>query len=144
MVKLIYNENNNSIWSGMVKSIVQIFLILVFVIPNSVCADTLVTYDNITTSQYKTFTIGDDQNFGDASYIVYLNNQLLGEYKKGELIQLPDNSNLTIFAPIFVKQDISAGISTGMGLTTIALSIILIFGVALFILWFLWKKYKRG
>lgn len=102
MIKKIINTFTNN----KIQFYFGLFLIIlsVFLIP--VKADTVIIYDNITVSQYKYITLesfGDIPLLDDYEYEVLFNNNFVGNYKKTDKIFYPDNTNITINIPSFIK-----------------------------------------
>lgn len=77
----------------------KLFLIFLFLfLINSASAE-IIIYDNITTSQYKFIKIIDDSNIkilNEYKYEILINGLYYGTFEKDEIIQIPDNSNITI------------------------------------------------
>lgn len=122
-------------------SVIVLLLFLAGGIPLA-SAETII-YDNITTSQYKQFMINDDQNFplvGDFNYDIYIDGNYYKSVSKGEKFDIPDSSNIIIYAPVMIKQDIGEGVSAGIGLVSIAITVLITFGVGVFVIYWFWKK----
>lgn len=127
--------------------LIQLFLVLLLSIASvqPISAET-VFYDNLTTTPYKTYTIDDDMNIkyiSEYGYKVYINSQYLGEFKKGESFEYPDNSNITIHAPSPVKTDLNKGIDLGTSLLYIAVLGFLAVGIVIYLIWLLIKRMRR-
>ena len=127
-----------------------LFLILIMLV-NIVSAETII-YDNITTSNYKVIKIGVDnlniQNINEYSYEVYLNGTLLGYYKKGENVFIPDTSNISIWIPTPIKTNIDDSYNTIVKPVMITvLGFIFTYGlfflITLLILYKIWKDFKK-
>lgn len=98
MKKIKYYFNNLTI-SGIILILISIFLFM-----SSANGEPF--NDNITYSQNKTIKIQDDLNFpliNEYSYQVYVNNSFIGNYKRDEIIFVPDNSTINIYVPSPIK-----------------------------------------
>lgn len=120
-----------------------IIIILMFIFP--VKAETII-YDNITTSNYKILKIDDISNIkilNEYGYEVYINDYYIGNYKKDELIYIPDNSNITIFIPSPIKTDFNTSFDLFKNMWIIILGILFTFGVLIiFMIWIIKKSWK--
>lgn len=122
-----------------------LFILLSLFFINSVSSETVV-YDNITGSQYKTLKIQDDLNIkyiNDYPYEVYVNNSYIGNFKKDEIIYIPDDSNITIFIPKTISTNPSEVWDASKTQFYIALMyIISVFIVIIIIVWVLKRIWK--
>lgn len=76
-----------------------------------------VIYDTITPYNNSIIQIDDMTNIkylDEYTYSVYLNDRYLGEYSKGEKIEVPDNSSITIVVPANIKQKLDSNSFTQM------------------------------
>lgn len=139
MKKIKYNLNDTTILYLFLLIFIFLFTI------NIVNAETII-YDNITSSNLKTIKIQDDLNYpliNEYSYQVYVNDSFIGNYKRDELIFIPDNSNINIFVPSTIKTNINEMWDIGKTQFLIAFMwIITIFAIILFII-ILYNKVKR-
>lgn len=105
MNKIKYYLNGFTIL-GIILIVISIILFFV----QFAGAETVI-YDNLTTSQYKSIQIDDITNvkyLDEYNYKVYIDGNYLGEYKKGDIISVPDGSEVLIFIPSNIKQSINA------------------------------------
>ena len=125
------------------KIILIIISLAIFMIPANA---EIIIYDNITTSQYKTLIIQDNQNIKyltDYTYKVFINGNYFGDFKEDEIIQFPDNSDIIVFAQSPIKTDLKSGIDLGSSLIVIVVMGILVFGGAIYIIILFIRKMRR-
>lgn len=87
-----------------------ITLLFLLFLANSVSGETII-YDTITPYNYSILQISDISNIkyiGEDTYSVYSNNRFLGDVLKGEKIEIPDNSNITIVVHSNIKQKLDS------------------------------------
>lgn len=87
-----------------------ISLIFLLFLANSVHAETII-YDTITPYNNSIIQIDDLTNIkylDEYTYSVYVDNRFLGEYSKGEKIEVPDNSTILIVVPANIKQELNS------------------------------------
>jgi len=145
MVSFKYNQNNKQVGELMKHLSLLIILLLLFGITPTVNAEVII-YDNLTTTPYKTFTLDDDMNIAyimEYGYKVYINDQYLGEFKKGQSFEYPDNSNITIYVPSPIKTDLNKGIDLGSSLLYIAVLGLLSFGIIIYLIYRFIRKFRR-
>lgn len=113
------------------------FIIVVWVLlcfSTLVNADVNVTYDTSTVSNCMTYQIIDDVNIkylNEYTYSIFLNNQLLGNFKKGDSICIPDNNTLKIYVPAPISTNFNTGWDLAKTYFVIALMFVLVFIVAI-------------
>ena len=127
------------------KRILIYFLILFVLLAGSAEATTVI-YDNLSTSQYKILKIDDATNFkyiNDYPYVVYVDGALLGKFGKDDEIQIPDNSNVTIFIPSPIKTDLATSWDLGKSLFGVGFFVFLSVGLLIIAAWMIYRKFKR-
>jgi len=75
-----------------------------------VSAETII-YDTVTPTNYSIIQIDDLTNIkfiDEYKYSVYVDNRFLGEYSKGDKIEVPDDSSVTIIVPAQIKQKLNS------------------------------------
>jgi len=90
------------------KRIILVILLAVF---GGIASAETIIYDTITLSNYKILQIDDLTNIkyvDEYKYSVYLNGSFLGEYEKGDKIQITDNPNVTIIIPANIKHQLNS------------------------------------
>lgn len=88
------------------KGIYILILILMLIPPAYADA-----FGNITTSEYRCLFIDDISNIkyiNSYNYSVFVNDTYLGEYAKGDCIEVPNNTSIIIYPPSNIKQNINA------------------------------------
>jgi len=129
-----------------IKFVVIVFVLFsLFLLTIPVKAETII-YDNITTSQYKTFKIVDDINIkyiNDYTYDIYINSSFLGTYKKEELIYVPDNSSVNIVINGGIKTDMPAITDYVKPSITLIVAFFFTFGVFIFVVIWIIRKIWR-
>jgi len=91
-------------------------LLFLVLISYPVYAETII-YDVITPYPNKIIQIDDLTNIkyiDEYTYSIYLNGSYLGEYAKGDKIQIPDNTDVTIVIPSAIKQKLNANSFSAM------------------------------
>jgi len=135
-----------------IKIMVILTLILAIIFFIAPVKATNIVYDNITTINYAVIKVGSDNlNIGiinDYNYEVYINNNFLGNYKKGDNIYVPDNSYVYIWIPSPIKTNIDDVYTTILKPTIItflgfALTWGLLIVIILIVVMHLWKTYIR-
>jgi len=94
--------------------VLLVVISLVFI--SAANAETII-YDTITPSNNSIIQIDDLTNIkylDDYTYSIYLDNRYLGEYKKGDKIEIPDNSNITIVVPANIKHELNSNAFAAM------------------------------
>jgi len=93
------------------KTNISILGILIFFCTiNIVSAETII-YDTVTPTNYSIIQIDDLTNIkfiDEYKYSVYVDNRFLGEYSKGDKIEVPDDSSVTIIVPAQIKQKLNS------------------------------------
>lgn len=121
-------------------------IITILMLSFPVKAETIIIYDDIITTQYKTITINDDLNYKlltDYKYDVYINGNFAGKYSKDELIHIPDNSSILIYVPSPISLDYTSAWDLGKTYFAIAIMFLLTIGISIFVIIYFFKKTIR-
>jgi len=95
----------------------RIILVIILAVFGGIASAETIIYDTITPSNYKILQIDDVTNIkyvDEYKYSVYLNGSFLGEYEKGDKIQIADNSNVTIVIPANIKHQLNSNAFAAM------------------------------
>ena len=95
----------------------RIILVIILAVFGGIASAETIIYDTITPSNYKILQIDDVTNIkyvDEYKYSVYLNGSFLGEYEKGDKIQITDNSNVTIVIPANIKHQLNSNAFAAM------------------------------
>lgn len=109
-----------------------------------------VIYDNITTSQYKTVQVDSDLcGVVPCQHSLYLNELFVQHFKDGDLLYVPDGSNVTLVIDDPINTNLEDSYDTGKALLTVATMafvgpIIAVLVIVLLILLLLRRKKGRG
>ena len=109
-----------------------------------------VIYDNITTSQYKTIQVDSDLcGVVPCQHSLYLNELFVQHFGDGELLYIPDGSNVTVVIDDPINTNLEDSYDTGKALLTVATMafigpVVMFLIVVLLIFWLLRRKRGRG
>lgn len=95
----------------------MILLCAISVIFISTANAEVIIYDTITPINNSIIQIDDLTNIkylDDYTYAVYLDNRYLGEFAKGDKIEVPDNSNISIVVPANIKHELNSNAFAAM------------------------------
>jgi len=93
------------------KTNLSILGILIFFCTINIVSAETVIYDTVTPTNYSIIQIDDLTNIkflDEYKYSVYVDNRFLGEYSKGDKIEVPDESSITIIVPAQIKQKLNS------------------------------------
>jgi len=93
------------------KTNISILGILIFFCTINIVSAETVIYDTVTPTNYSIIQIDDLTNIkfiDEYKYSVYVDNRFLGEYSKGDKIEVPDDSSVTIIVPAQIKQKLNS------------------------------------
>ncbi len=96
------------------NTLLLFILSLVFV--SAAHAETII-YDTVTPINNSIIQIDDLTNIkylDEYKYAIYLDNKYLGEYYKGDKIEIPDNVNVTIVVPANIKHELDSNAFAAM------------------------------
>jgi len=129
-------------------SIVLLLLLFEFYL-TPVQAETVI-YDNITTSQYKTLKVTSDlciNYLTDCQNEVYINGLFSGYSREGEVLQVPDGSDVRVVLEDPINTNLEKSYDTGKTSLMIAVMAfigpIVIILIIYFLIMFTIRKYKR-